>query len=46
MKKKLLLIGSGYMAREYLNVIEKYFDNFSVSLISSSKDRSNELKKI
>ena len=45
MKKNLLLIGSGYMAREYLNVIEKYFDNFSVSLISSSKDRSNELEK-
>ena len=45
MKKKLLLIGSGYMAHEYLSVLEKYFKNYSVSLVTSSKKRAREIEK-
>lgn len=45
MKKKLLLIGSGYMAYEYLNVLEKYFKDYSVSLVTSSKKRAKEIEK-
>ena len=44
MKKKLLLIGSGYMAREYLNVIENILITF-LFLLFHLQDRSNELEK-
>tara|TARA_B110000879_G_scaffold210350_1_gene300239 strand:- start:705 stop:1628 length:924 start_codon:yes stop_codon:yes gene_type:complete len=46
MQKKVLIIGSGNMAHEYIKTIAKYFPLFNISLITNSKSRANELQKL
>tara|TARA_B100000212_G_scaffold341403_1_gene324492 strand:- start:1898 stop:2821 length:924 start_codon:yes stop_codon:yes gene_type:complete len=43
MRQKILIIGSGYMAYEYIKAISKYFNNSVISIVTESEVRANEL---